>query len=341
MKKFLMFMAAIMTLACCLILVACGDDEKELSPGRDAEKNTTDVAVTGDISEVGAFYAQLNGVVNLQHINDSYLNAKFGVEVSLAQDFTNKERTEASGLTGRSFSVCVRLSSPGTQYYYRTYVSPSNLSYDYYGETYSFTTNKLKTEEKLSYVDLGLPSGTLWATMNVGASRPEGYGDCFAWGETLPKSDYSWSTYKWCNGAYSNLIKYCTSKSYGSVDNITEIDSKDDAAYVNLGKEWRTPTAIQWSELKKQCEWIWSCLNGVNGYYVISKKNDFWLFIPAARGSNISPLAADSGNYWSRSLYTVHSYNAFCLSFSANGGWDIITDYRFVGQSVRPVRATE
>ena len=65
------------------------------------------------------------------------------------------------------------------------------------------------------YVDLGLPSGTLWATCNVGADTPEGYGDYFAWGETEPKEVYSWETYKWCNGDEYSMTKYCTNSQYG------------------------------------------------------------------------------------------------------------------------------
>ena len=86
------------------------------------------------------------------------------------------------------------------------------------------------------WVDLGLPSGTLWATTNIGATNPEDYGDYFAWGETEPKDVYDWSTYKWCNGSNTTLTKYCTSSSYGYIgftDGKTELDAGDDAAYVN------------------------------------------------------------------------------------------------------------
>ena len=72
------------------------------------------------------------------------------------------------------------------------------------------------------WVDLGLPSGTLWATCNVGANAPEEYGDYFAWGETEPKEVYSWTNYKWCNGDYNTMTKYCSNSDYGAngfVDN--------------------------------------------------------------------------------------------------------------------------
>jgi hypothetical protein len=97
-----------------------------------------------------------------------------------------------------------------------------------------------------SYVDLGLPSGTLWATCNIGANSPEEYGYYFAWGETEGYNDgkttFDWSTYKWCNGSYDSLTKYKYSSSYGTYDYKTELDLDDDAAYVNWGAEWCMPS---------------------------------------------------------------------------------------------------
>ena len=83
-----------------------------------------------------------------------------------------------------------------------------------------------------------MPSGTLWATCNIGANSPEEYGDYFSWGETAPKDDYNWSNYKWCNGTLNTLTKYSTRSSYGYkgfVDNKTVQDPEDDAACVNRG----------------------------------------------------------------------------------------------------------
>ena len=153
------------------------------------------------------------------------------------------------------------------------------------------------------YVDLGLPSGTLWATMNVGANSPEEYGDYFAWGETTPKSVYDWSTYKWC---YSNrLTKYCSYSSYGYndfVDNKTELDLEDDAAYVNWGPGWRMPSLDQIKELINRCDWQWITRNGVNGCLFTSRLNGVSLFLPAAGrifGSKLGSTGS-SGQYWAR-----------------------------------------
>lgn len=113
------------------------------------------------------------------------------------------------------------------------------------------------------WVDLGLPSGTLWATCNIGASSPEESGDYFAWGETAPKETYNWETYKWCNDRDNTVTKYCTTDIYGTVDNKTELDLEDDAAYVNWGSSWRMPSMEQIKELREYCSWEWTQSNGV------------------------------------------------------------------------------
>lgn len=200
-----------------------------------------------------------------------------------------------------------------------------------------------------SYVDLGLPSGTLWATCNVGANSPEEYGDFFAWGETeghdSGKIDFSWSTYKWCNGSSSSLTMYNTESSYGTVDNKTELDLEDDAAYVNWGPEWRMPSYEQFLELVNSSYTIseWTIQNGVNGRKITSKKNGNSLFLPAAGFRfNSSLNDADSwGDYWSRTLNSGSPSNARRLRFNSRF-IDTDSSYpRCNGRSVRPVRLTE
>ena len=190
------------------------------------------------------------------------------------------------------------------------------------------------------WVDLGLPSGTKWATTNVGASTPEGYGNYYAWGETTTKSSYNWSTYKWCNGSSSSMTKYCTSSSYGTVDNKTTLDLSDDAAYVNWGTSWRMPTKAEQDELRNTSytTWTWTTQNGVNGYKVTSKTNGNSIFLPAAGCRNDSSLysAGSNGNYWSSSLDTSNSSSAYGLYFSSsNVDWD--GSSRNCGLSVRAV----
>ena len=102
------------------------------------------------------------------------------------------------------------------------------------------------------YIDLGLPSGTMWATCNVGANNPEDYGDYFAWAETQSKTNYNWSTYTYSNGDYNQLTKYCSQSDFGFdgfTDKLTTLESGDDAATANWGEGWSTPTNKQWVEL--------------------------------------------------------------------------------------------
>ena len=186
-------------------------------------------------------------------------------------------------------------------------------------------------------VDLGLPSGLKWATMNVGASAPEEYGDYFAWGETEPKSNYSWSTYKWCNGSSNTQTKYNTNSSYGTVDNKTVLDPEDDAAHVNWGGSWRMPTDEEWTELRTKCTWTWTSQNGVNGR-LVTGPNGKSIFLPAAGGRSGTSLydAGSWGGYWSSSLYTDYPDRAWRIYFNSDGvGRN--GNYRCGGFSVRPV----
>lgn len=192
------------------------------------------------------------------------------------------------------------------------------------------------------YVDLGLPSGLKWASMNVGATKPEGYGEYFAWGETEPKSDYNWSTYKWCNGYYNKLTKYCTQSSFwdssNPMDNKTVLDPEDDAAHVNWGGSWRMPTDAEWTELLENCTWTWTTQNGVDGRLVKSKTNSNSIFLPAAgyRLATYLYTVGSYGRYWSSSLYTDRPYYAYYVYFYSRNVFRDNLD-RYYGFSVRPV----
>ena len=200
-------------------------------------------------------------------------------------------------------------------------------------------TGATGSENGYEYVDLGL--SVKWATCNVGASSPEEYGDYFAWGETQPKSNYDWSTYKWCNGSDDTQTKYNTNSSYGTVDNKTTLDLSDDAARANWGGSWRMPTDAELTELREQCTWTWTTQNGVYGYKVTSKKSGYTnksIFLPAAGYRNGSSLdsAGSYGYYWSSSLGTDHpDYARYLYFLSSRVGWH--NYFRGLGQSVRPV----
>ena len=197
------------------------------------------------------------------------------------------------------------------------------------------------SKEDHDYVDLGLPSGTLWATCNVGASSPEEYGNHFAWGETVPKSDYSWSTYKYFKSPEEIITKYCTSNDEGIVDNKTELEPSDDAAAVNWGSNWQIPSLEQCAELinSSYTTTTWTTTNGVKGWKITSKSNGNSIFLPVAGCRNDASLcsAGSFGGYWSHSLDAGNSGYA-CSLFFDSSFIGMHYDDRYYGRSVRPVR---
>ncbi len=159
------------------------------------------------------------------------------------------------------------------------------------------------------YVDLGLPSGTLWAKCNIGAEKESDYGLYFAWGETVGYKDassgksFSWSDYKYCNGSYDTLTKYNTSSSYGTVDNLTALEPSDNAASVILGGSWRMPSREEYQELFNNTTNTWTTVNEVNGR-LFTGNNGNTLFLPASgycRDGNVYGVGS-YGIYWSSSL---------------------------------------
>lgn len=192
------------------------------------------------------------------------------------------------------------------------------------------------------YVDLGLPSGLLWATCNVGADSPEDYGDHFAWGEIEPKSVYNWSTYRYCMGRDSTMTKYCNNASYGYngfTDNLTVLDASDDAATAQWGNGWRMPTQVECQELLNNTTNIWTTQNGVIGL-LFTASNGNSLFLPAAGGFNgdYHFFAGYEGYYMSSSLWVLPNM-AWGLTIRSDYSGTIDWYYRDHGYSVRPVRS--
>ena len=186
------------------------------------------------------------------------------------------------------------------------------------------------------YVDLGLPSGTLWATCNVGASKPEAYGEYYAWGETESKRSFSYETYN-----------------YGSsAQNLQDIGSdiagtKYDVAHVKWGAGWSMPTYEQWLELRDNTTSIWTAQNGVEGRLIKSKLYKTSIFLPAA-GSyySTSYKAGSDGRYWTstKKSGTTHVYVGYFFAGGiGNSGSNLgYTDLeRYVGNVIRPVLKSE
>lgn len=185
------------------------------------------------------------------------------------------------------------------------------------------------------YVDLGLPSGTLWATMNVGASSPEEYGDLFAWGETEPKSEYAWTNY-FDYDADDASNRY---KKYNNNGGLTELLPEDDAAAANWGEGWQMPSMAQFEELidPSNTTTIWLEQKGVYGRMIIGK-NSQYIFLPAAGycwGTSHNSAGSD-GHYWSRSLNASGNGQADGLYFGS-GSISSLYSGRGMGFSVRPV----
>ena len=194
------------------------------------------------------------------------------------------------------------------------------------------------------YVDLGLPSGTLWATCNVGANSPEEYGDYFAWGETQPKTDYDWSTYQYCNGNANTLTKYCNKSEYGYngyTDDLNTLLLEDDAANVNWGSDWHIPSKADWEELIINTNASWMTINGIRGV-LLTASNGNNIFLPAAGYRYDSSIDAGSfGLYLSNTLYTYEPVKMWEFYFHYSDFYYLDSDGRFYGQSVRAVRSAQ
>jgi len=195
-----------------------------------------------------------------------------------------------------------------------------------------------------SYVDLGLPSGTKWATMNIGAEKETDYGLYFAWGETqgytgiTDEKQFSWDDYKYGTSS-SNLTKY------NSTDGLTTLEPSDDAATVNWGGKWKMPTVEQINELLNAsnciCKWVKN-YNGskANGILFISVRNNKKLFVPASKkctNESIFQIIGNNVTIWSSSLSSVFGNCGMTLDCDVDGGMDLQSIYRYLGLPIRPV----
>ena len=169
------------------------------------------------------------------------------------------------------------------------------------------------------YIDLGLPSGTLWAACNIGADTFEEFGDYYAWGEISTKEDYSRDTLK-----------------FQEKRNVLNLSI--DAASQNWGGSWRMPTDEEWTELREKCTWKWTVKGHQKGYKVTSKSNSNSIFLPAAgcRVGETHLYIQEGGYYWSSSLDVKHPYDALCIYFN-DRLYGRYRGNRFLGRSVRPV----
>lgn len=187
------------------------------------------------------------------------------------------------------------------------------------------------------YVDLGLPSGLLWATCNVGAATPDANGYYFAWGETAPKAEYNKSTYQFGDLDIA-ITKYNTDSTWGMPDYNTVLDLVDDAAHVNWGGDWRMPTKAEMDELIRYCTHVWTELDEGKCGYLLTGPNGNSIYLPCAgyRYHSVAVIVNLSGGYWTSSLCETWTAHAHSLTFM--GGEFHASDLsREGGHSVRPV----
>jgi Bacterial surface proteins containing Ig-like domains len=196
-------------------------------------------------------------------------------------------------------------------------------------------------------VDLGL--SVKWASFNLGATKPEEYGNYYSWGETEAMDFNSPASYKFSNGAQAftkyNTDPYYTYLGLGIIDNKTVLDPEDDAAHVILGGNWRIPSKEEIDELIANCTWTWNWTgtteSGLAGYKVVSNipgYTDKWIFLPAPGDRSGPDLynAENYGYYWSSALYTDDPAYAYCLFFSPVYK-ALSNEARHFGISIRPV----
>jgi hypothetical protein len=255
-----------------------------------------------------------------------------------ASGYCNESVPEATGIIGDYWTSSLDMDYPSGALSF--FFNSSNYYIGFCNRLYGRNVRAVRRpSQDHAYVDLGLPSGLLWATCNVGADAPEDYGDYFAWGETQPKDTYNWSTYQYCMGSSNTMTKYCNLSSYGYngfTDNLTTLLPEDDAATANWGNGWRMPTYEEWQELIINTTSTTTVQNGVKGR-LFTASNGASLFLPAAGSRvNSSLLDAGYGYYWSSSVSTTYPYNASRYksdNYMHNGN-------RLCGFTVRPVRSS-
>ena len=286
-------------------------------------------------------------LLDLENVTELYGDAIVGTEYALEYDGEkfelnvtedNKAKINVESATGISYVVLLPNANKETKikhkkeyktyaYTFHNYIKSNKI----YHRTASdgATAEALKWEEieeiyeidGHAYVDLGLPSGLLWATCNVGAKASEEYGDNFAWGETVTKDTYT----------------KANSQTSGKTMNDIAGNAQYDAATANWGGSWRMPTLAEMSELRNNCTWTWTAHNGVKGYKVTGPSGAS-IFLPTAGYKEASSFynAGTHGYYWSSTPYADNAELSYYLRFTSEGH-SIISYSRYLGMSVRPV----
>ena len=326
------------------VVVAKVDDVELVTEVKSFKALTIQASVSAAASDIQCNSATISGSLAVQ--------SEGSFSKSAVLYYSKTEKT-ADGLKSNGTRKTLSLGADGS--YSETLSSlPSSTSYNFVVvarvddvEFVSTIGNFTTLAPPSGSVDLGL--SVFWASCNLGASKPTEYGGYYQWAGTTDVSDtgiyLNWDNCPYHTGSSSSSgwTKYNTKSSYGTVDNKTVLEAKDDVASVALGGKWRMPTDAEWSELMNtdNCSWTWTTIDGVNGYKVQSKKPGYTnncIFLPAAgyRSIDYLSLVGSRGYYWSSSLYTDDPYRACNMYFGSSAIYGYYYN-RDSGHSVRPV----
>ena len=346
----MMFVAAV-----AMMFASCDkDDDNNNNGGGNSGSGSNELRGTSwmlDEPEDAVYHTHVVYTVTFDQADGVVFNRNVGgTDVAMAGTY------EYSGGNGTAF---LKYTSGEDQSEYRMRFSVSGNTMDFQVSTRTITLTKVGTTpdpdpdpSTAEWVDLGLPSGLLWASRNLGADDPEEYGNYYAWGETQPKTVYNYDTYAFCDDMGS-LTKYCNNSDFGRngfADTLVFLLPEDDAATVALGEGVRMPTKAEWEELINNCTSELETLNGINGYR-LTGPNGRSIFLPmaglhddAGADEATDPIAVgEQGSYWANMMdddWNPATAWTFNINTAANGlGMTAIG--RTAGQSVRPVRVAQ
>lgn len=302
------------------------------------------VNATADVSDISYHSATIAGEVSVEpECSFCRVGIYYSATATTADELKSNHLFAGGSDRVGSYNIGLTDLLSGTKYYFIIKADVDDVKWQ--SEVKTFTT--LAPQYVGNAVDLGL--SVKWADCNIGAGQPHEFGEQYAWGETEPKGDYSWETYKWCerSGDTWTWTKYCCNSSGSPVDNKEVLEPEDDVAHVKLGGSWRMPTRDELLELRNwnNCSWTWTedyNETGVAGYIVKSKKSGFedkFIFLPAAGSyqNNSNSFVGTNGLYWSSSLNKSDPAIAWHIFFSSKEVKGNYSYWRPFGCSIRPV----
>ena len=301
-----------------------------VSTGEVTSITSSAITVTGTIEDLGKTY---NNVTQYGHVYS---------EVNPNPTISDYKYNYGSTNQLLSYSTELINLKPNTRYYVRAYAeNPKGIAY---GTTVSVTTKTVDgkdpweptTPDENGAVDLGL--SVKWAAYNVGATKPEEYGDYYAWGEVETKADYTEGNYKFMYLDSYDCVEYSLP---GGLNDIS--GTEYDAATINMGKEWRMPTKLELVELTDESTAVWTTYNGVDGMRIIGPNGNS-IFLPSGgiRSEYGGQNKGKSGKYWTSSLFSDWNRGAFIYSWGRNAlgveSVGVNSEIRYIGMPIRAVR---